>query len=78
MMGKEELLLLWSDQSMRVKKRSARELDWRRLVVVTITEPSKSYHISSVNFTLPDVVVSENICEVVSLTRWCHFKSYTH
>lgn len=46
-------------------------------MAVTITEPSTSYHISSVNFTLPDVVFSENICEVVSLSIWCHFKSYT-
>lgn len=45
-------------------------------MVVTITEPSKSYHICSVNFTLPDVV-SENTCEVVPLSIWCHFKSYT-
>lgn len=37
-------------------------------MVVTTTKPSKSYHISSVNFTLPDDVVSENIHEVVSLT----------
>lgn len=44
-------------------------------MVVTITKPSKSYH--TVNFILPDVVVSENIHEVVSLSIWCHFKSYT-
>lgn len=37
-------------------------------MVVTTTEPSKSYHISSINFTLLDDVVSENIHEVVSLT----------
>lgn len=36
--------------------------------VVTTTEPSKSYHIRSISFTLLDDVVSENIHEVVSLT----------
>lgn len=46
-------------------------------MVGAITEPSKSYHISSVNFTLPDVVASENLYEVVSLSIWCHFESYT-
>lgn len=37
-------------------------------MVISITEPSKLYHISSVSFSLPDAVVSENIHEVASIT----------
>lgn len=40
----------------------------RTYMVITTTEPSKGYHISSVNFSLPDAVVSENIHEVASIT----------
>lgn len=52
---------------MRVKeKKVAVGLNWRQLKWLSLSQPSKSYHISSGNFTLPDVVVSKNICEVVS------------
>lgn len=52
---------------MRVKeKEAAMGLHWRQLKWLSLPQPSKSYHVSSGNFTLPDVAVSKNICEVVS------------
>lgn len=64
-MGKEELF--FGLTRLRVaEKKAAMRLNWRQLKWLSLPQPSKSYHISSVNFTLPDVVISKNICEVVS------------
>lgn len=59
-----EKSILWSGQYLNERKGCEGTALETTQMVVTTTEPPESHHISSVNFTFPNVALSESVCMV--------------